>query len=324
MARARASLWMIGMTLATVAVMLLWPVSSEMEVITVEVHAGEFLQTTLLSATVVYENEQVIVSGMDGKIHTVHVTPGQSVKKDQLLFSLDTSAEEEMLSYVMNVRQKQLQAEGTLAVLAAQETTVLLEKETQLRAKIEAAHIRAWQDGWVDQVYVQAGEYAQTAQLLGVVRGEKLCVKAISDLETFKNARIGSVAVVRKEDRVVGSASLQALEAPVMNNMSGKIVQEAVFALVADEVLEAGDRLTLEMITNRVEAEALIPKAAVSSHNEVWIVDDGCVTPAKVDVSVRNDAWVLAGRELCGKTVVLLPDQFELAAGCTVKTAEEK
>ena len=324
MTKARASLWMFGMTFLTVSFMLLWPYTPKKIVTTATVQMGDLLQTILLAGTASYESERPIVSLLDGQIQRVHIIPGQRVQKGQLLFSLDTTAEEEMLAYVIKARiqQEQLYQEDALAAMAVQGITQLREKEKELRSRIEAAQIRAQQDGRVEQVYVQDGDYAKTAQFLGTLSGEQICICVAADTDTLRFAKIGSPAVIKKNGKLAGMAVLDSLSAPVMEETTGAAAQQGVFRILDAGQINAGDRLTLEMLQNRTETAALVPISAVSRKNEVWIDEGGKAVPVSIDVSIRNDTWVAAGDELTGKKVILLPDLYELTPGCAVQNAE--
>ena len=125
MSKARASLWMMVVTLAAVAAMLMTPYSPPVSVHTAVVACGDLLQSTLLSGVVTYARQQPMVSLRAGRVKRVYVTAGQQVEKGDLLISMDSSREEALLSSLI-----QLKTQNPLAYTAG--GTTWLETEAEL------------------------------------------------------------------------------------------------------------------------------------------------------------------------------------------------
>jgi len=321
-AKTRASVWMIGITFLTVAAMWLLPRTSGLTVYTAAVQNGDLLKTILLSGVAVYRDEQPVISPLQSRITKVHVREGQRVSKGELLFSLDTSSQEAALAAVMQARfaqEKLLGNQENEAILALGVLSDLMQKENELKTLIHSSQIRAAQNGIMQNIYIREGEYAQAAEVLGAVRGTELCIAASANASEVSGVQEGAPAALTRNGKKAGTAVLCRLTAPVAEENGTKAVQQMVLDPAEDVHLTVGDRVTIELLCGATENVALIPIAAVSRSNEIWIVEDGRAAPVSIDISKRNADYVALPNIYAGKHVVLAPDSYDLTSGCAVK-----
>lgn len=323
MPRAKASLVIILTTALTVAVLFWLPYTPAHIVHTVTAEKGEWVKTALLSGVVGYEQQQHCVAAWSGKISKVYASPGQKVKKGDVLFLMDTSVQEQMLYAMQNTRYTQMSRLGALeqetAILAAQQLQ-WNEKEMELKRSIELAQIRARMDGTVASVYVNEGSYVEEAGSLGSIHNDQLCVDASGRTEVVGKTAPGTSAVLEKEGKEMGIAQVLSLSAPEMT-MEG--MQRLKLLPLAQKQLaecEAGDRVTVELLIERIGDQVMIPLAAVDADSKVWYVENGAAYAQVVDTTRRNGNSVAVTPEWEGRKIILLPQG--LYEGCPVKEAK--
>jgi len=240
------------------------------------------------------------------------------VNKGDLLFQLDCSAEQEVLSACIQARRQREALGQAAAAFALEGQLSLSQLESQARAGIAASQIRAEADGVVENVYAQAGSYVQQGELLGWMRGTELCVQSSGDTERLAMVRAGAAAVLSTGEAV----QLQSMGAPTAENQ-----QQLVFIPLKEDGLterRVGETVTIEMLSGPVCNAALVPLAAVSANGEIWFVENGRARSETVDVSRRNADYVAVSAEWLGRSVVLAPDEAQLKQGCAVKEAGRK
>lgn len=334
MPKTKASLLVIAATALTVLTLFLLPFTPKVPVRTTVVARGELIKTTLLEGVVSYRDEQPCVAAQAGRVSAVYVAQGQRVSRGDLLFSLDTTAEEEALASLSQMLYEQEKAlkgfEGSDAIAAAavQSTWEARKTQVELLASVESKQIRAASDGVVGGVYAEEGSYVAALSVLGSVRGEGKRITAVNFLNDTAEILTGSPADVRSASgESLGLATLVATGAPAMDEKTAQYVQQLTFEPAEEAQLadaEIGDRVTVEMLCESLDDMALVPLGAVGSGDRLWVISNGTVTPVKIDVSRRNDQYVCVPDKLIGQSVVLLPDEYALYAGCPVKEAKKR
>lgn len=323
MPRAKASLLVILTSALTVAVLFLLPYTPAQRVHTAVAGRGDLMRSVLLSGTVSYFNQQPCVNVQAGRVAGVYVQPGQKVREGELLFAMDTSAQEAALASLQKARYAQratLEGQGdAVTALAMERELAWQEQETALRQSIEAAHVRAGIDGVMEVVYAREGDWIDAAGVLGAVRDESKCVVATVKLAALPLAQTGTPAALGENG--LGPAVLSRLDAP--DAQSG--MQRLVFTPAAQEQLakcEIGETVTVEMLVETVPDCVLVPLSAVAADGRVWYVENGRAH-SDVPGSVRRGGEMVAlGEEWDGRRVILLPDGARLTEGCTVKEAK--
>jgi len=314
MSKARISLLLILVSVMIASVLLSIPYSPAVPVRTARVETGAFAETYLLSGTVGYDQEQILFTPLEGVVDRIHVFVGRSVQKGDLIFRLDTSHAEAMLAELtaMNFQYETMvrKLDPSMQMLAQMQNDEKREARQRLLTQIEGSQIRSEMNGTVDRLFLREGQLVNAASAVGRIRSNQKCVWVAADGQ--KTLSEGTAAVIRKNGVCVGTA-VYSEESAATDRFS--------FIPVDDCLLEMneGERVTVEVLEKAASHRALLPLAAVSSENEVWIVEDGRIQPVEIDVSERNDSYVALPDEWNGKTVVLLPDSYDLTPGCAVK-----
>ena len=318
MSKARLSLLVMMLTGMIVLMLLTRPYTPAVAVRTTVVKTGELVKSMRLSGTVGYSEQQLCISPYDGRISHVHVQQGQRVRAGELLFQLDTEAEEQLLAELlqMNYQQKNglPRLDASVGSFLSAKDVDWLKTQLELKQRIQLAGIRSEADGVVEMVQVRNGELVPAKQIIGVVRGDQKCVRTAAVLPALK---IESVAVMIQNGTELGMAFLERMEHTESDQLVFVPFHEAALSNV-----DAGDVVAVEAVTESWNNVSLIPLAAVSETEEVWVVRDGRAYPAKIDISKRNDDYVALAPDWEGETLVLLPDMLSMSEGCRVKTEE--
>lgn len=321
MPRAKASLWVILTSALTVAVLFLLPYTPAVPVRTAEAHRGDLLRSVLLSGVVSYESQQPCLNAQAGRVAKVHVRAGQRVQAGELLFSMDTSAQEAALASLERARYAQRaalgQQEAVVSALAVERELAWQEQERQLRQSIEAASIRAGMDGVLDAVYAVEGEWVEAGSLLGSVRDTAKCVIA----QARQTVCPGTAAALEGRENTLGAAVLSRVSAPDMESGT----QQLVFLPASQEQLaqcETGETVTVEVLVETVADCVLAPLSAVAADGRIWYVEDGKARSEAPGELKRSGESVALDANWEGRQVILLPDDARLSEGCAVKEAK--
>jgi RND family efflux transporter MFP subunit len=126
-----------------------------------------------INGSIKAENEAIVSTEIMGQVQNIYVTEGQTVKKGQLLVSLNASVTESSIREVQTSlelatktyeKQEELWKEniGTeLQYLQAKNNKETLESRLEtLQARLEMAKPRAPFNGMVDEIYMKIGELA--------------------------------------------------------------------------------------------------------------------------------------------------------------------
>ena len=330
MRKTKASLWVITATLITVATLFLLPFTPKTSVHTTMVHTGELIRSTLLEGMVCYESEQPCVALKAGKVAHVYVKEGQPVKQGDLLFSMDTTAEEAALAAAISAcnQHPNESVEGLEQLVAAassQASLALKERLAELEGSIALAQIRAGADGVMGGVYAKEGELVGEMTLLGDVHGTQKAIAAAGRTSDLAGVARGASALLQSTSgQVNGLATVVRLGAPELNDATAQAMQTVFLLPTAQEALSdaaVGDKMMVELICEATSDVALIPIAAIDSQERVWVVENGRATPVSIDVSRRNEDYVAVSKEWAEKRIILMPNTRQLYAGCAVKEA---
>lgn len=321
MPRTRVSLLMIAVTFAAMTAFFLVPFTPRMAVHTVTAERGDLLRTLTLEGTVEYRHQQTCAALNAGVVEAVYVRPGQQVKKGDLLFALDASAQMEMLALWSKGRYAQQQAAEWMTVWQSDAGT-----ERELRAQIEGSRIRADVDGVVRAVYVEKGDMVAEAGLLGVISGEEKCVSALACVQEVQGIDLGSAAILTKQGQS-SAATLSSLGAPVWSTGLAQSSQRLTLLPLYQEALAdagIGESIQTELLVQCLEDVTLIPIGAVDKQGQIWVVENGKAAPLSIDTTHRNESYVAGDSALAGARLILAPDECALWAGCPVKEARSR
>lgn len=321
MSKGKASLLMMLTAAVTSAMLMGGPEQERLMLQTAVVQPGELVRSELVSGVVSYAQVQPCVSLKDARVSAVHVQAGQRVESGDLLFSLDTAAEEAALTalYQEAYERKILasRSDEPVSALADYWSRDWFEKELALKAAVESSVIRASHSGVVEAVYVKEGEFALKDALLGVVRGEDKCIVASGAADVWTGILPGTAALVFDETGKEEAAALQFLLAPADNQ------QSAVFELHPEQLADwtVGQPVTVEVLFHSIPAQALIPLAAVDEQNRCWYVENGIVECAEVNTNIRSVDYAAEGAQWAGRRLVLEPDLEKIYEGMKVSEA---
>ena len=295
---------------------------------TAAIRTGDFLQTLPMIGTVEYEQQHNSFVLRNGKIARVYVKKGQKVKAGELLFTLDTSNEENAMAKLSQLRyqQQSIRDMGSVVnLMTLQSEYELLRQEVELKHRIEASHMRSEAEGVVEAVYIKAGTCAQTGELAVVVRGEEKCINVLADPSELAGIDSGTAAVMTHRGQYTGTAKIERMDAPVMTTEG---IRQQITLVPVDgndlDLYEAGTSISVEVLTDSIPSQALIPMAAIDRDDRVWIIENGRVYSVRLESGKYNDQFVaVPAHEWDGRQVVLLPDRYQLQEGCTVKNAKK-
>lgn len=319
MSRSKASVLAVLTTLLATAAMFGLPYNPAAVVKTTVAARGEWTRTVLVSGTVGYRR-QPCAALQTGILAEVLVSPEQAVQKGDLLFQMDTSAQERALAAVKSARYQQqtlLDTEAMAAVIAVQKDLEWQETERQLLDFIETAQVRAHTDGVVENVYAQPGEYVSAGALLGMVREGEKCVMAFGRADTLAGLQPGADAILRRNGEVLGKATVESISAPDTTGRQQMILQPANALNLAQ--CESGEKITAEIAKATFSDCTLIPISAMDENGKVWFVNGGRACSEQVEVRLFDDAAAVVSDHWEGRRVVLNPK--DLTEGCRVKEA---
>lgn len=290
---------------------------------TATVQTGELVQTEQLQGVVGYTRQEAFGSVISGKVAHVHIVPGQYVQTGELLVQLDCSEAERRLSAMIQAeynRQELLhKADETVSAFLIMQNYEDEKLKQELLFTIEASQIRAESDGYIEELYVEEGEYINASTLLGVIRSAEKCVW--SSCDSGSPYELGTVATVSYSKSKPHTAYLSEVRRdPSQENTSYRTtlrfvpIDEKIY-----EQVEAGKNVAVQIITSGQTRYALLPLSAVTVKNTVWVVENARIREIAIDTSIRNDRYVGLPLEWKGKRVILEPDGYALTDGAVTK-----
>lgn len=331
MPKTKASLLVIAATAVTVATLFLLPFTPKTAVRTAAVERGDLIRSTLMEGVVAYADEQPLIALQAGRVARVYVSQGQAVRAGDLLVSMDTSVQEQELAAVNRLLYEQETAlaafgqVGETALNAAQTVLEARTRQTELRAAIASAQIRAERDGVVGAVYVAEGAVAGEGSLLGMVHGTGLQVVAAGRAEELANVPQGAAAMVTSaEGKALGAAVLGQAGAPEADGATGQTMQPLSFLpwrAGAWRERKPGIAWWWNWCARcwRIRRWCLSAQWTAMTRSGSWMAEQP--RPVEIDLALRNDAYVAVPQEWAGKRVVLLPETAALYPGCAVREA---
>ena len=332
MPKTKASFAIIAVTVCTVVVMFVLPVTPKIPVSTAVIERGSLVVTQSLEGLVGYGNEQICMLPVAGLVTHVSTWQGQTVGKGEVLLRLDTTWEEQALADLEQAVYGQEQALDSIRASGEAIMAVWLQNQLSLEAQIreltlgiEAKTLRAPADGVVGQVYARSGDYVAALSPMLSVRDRNLELSARQRVQESMTLCQGMRAVVYAQGEQRAVATLSGFDAPAMDTATGLYMQTLRFSVEeGEEWLKArvGEAVSLELLSKVVPDVALAPIAAVSANNHLWVIREGRVFPIAVDPRHRDEDFVWVSEELLGEKVVLLPDEAGLRPGSAVKESK--
>lgn len=313
----------VGISLA-VSVSLLTRQDDRVRVKTTTAIQGHFVQTTEHFGVVCYQNQPCIAQS-SGKISQVNAVRDMPVKQGELLFRLDTSAEEVILGDLIGTFSSEnfpdLADESVLAVLN-QNNFRKLEQET--KQKIQAAQIRAQSAGIMGEVYVTEGEWVNAGALLGLIHEpDKSIVVTLEYPHPYTNKQ--GCFFTHKEKQF--NASVRKILPPQKSTAGEQVYQQLWLLPETPEALtsvEAGEKVIVEFVEEMRDNAVVAPLLALSSQNEIWYAQGGKAYSYKCEDLIHNGDFVLISEELADKRIILNPDELDLTEGCSVYEEKQK
>jgi len=320
MRNGKKGLLMLGCSLLTAVLMIGWPVKETLNVETAVVQRGELVQTLLMSGQVCYSDQQPCISLKSGRIAKVFVEQGQEISKGDLLFKLDSAAEERALASLHEKKYAQKTAiahlDGTVSAFTLQNELEWLNAEKLLLEGIAASQIRAEADGIMEAVYVQEGEYVPEMTLLGTLHGAGLYIAA--------SAYAGEANHILPDAAAVVSAGQENIPVRLVKKMNGDEARTQIFCFEAIKenglnALSAGDMVRLEVTKNTEPISALIPISAIDADDRVWVVQNGKAYSRSITLGEYSRTHAAAELTWVGETVILHPETYDLVDGTAVQ-----
>jgi len=321
--RGTIAAYMFAGSICAALIIHLWPERTAVQVETVQIQSGPLVRTVLLDGVVSCEQEQACFSPKQGTVAAVYVKEGQQVACGDLLFQLDTSAEEAALARLYRMRydyqsvlnQLDLSAEATVLQAQLEWNTT----ERQLVAGISASQIRAHMDGTVETIAVEKGALVSGAQVLGVIHGNDKVIKAQAYTEDVRETSSGAAAVVKTAEGVYPLVLKDKKNLP--ENPDFQIVYFEPAEQAGIDHFHAGRKLTVELVRDTEDCEALIPLEAIDSDGNVWYIQSGKAYSGQVEAKSFNRTHAAGEKEWSGRKVILYPDRFQLENGMRVQVS---
>jgi membrane fusion protein (multidrug efflux system) len=333
MPKTKASFCVIAATLCTVIVLFVLPITPKIPVSIAVIERGSLIRSQSMEGLVGYANEQPCLSPLAGQVAQVYVRQGQAVQKGELLARLDTSIEERALSELRQAfhhqeeTARQLWAHSEAAQAVWLQNQLSMEQKMQeLTLAIEAKTLRAPVDGVLGQIYTGENDYVDAFSPMMTLHGAALEIRAGQRFQDSANLRVGMRAMILAGGAQQAVGTLKGFDIPSVDSATGLYSQTLRFSVEEGQAWLAerlGETVALEVLWDVEPDMALVPIAAVSQNNQLWLVKDGKANATLIDPRKRDADYVCVPEEFIGETVILLPDELPLHQGCLVKEAEE-
>lgn len=318
--------FMLGITVVTVGAMLWVPGERARPVRAEQVTLRRMEERVDGGGLIGRIGEHTVSSLSGGVIAQVFVEPKQQVEKNQALFRLDTSVQEQALSALLRAQDRGQALQGapledaaTVWEDGAQWLTEAQREENrrqaeQLEVQIAAMTVRAQEAGEVLSTYIRAGEVllpgvpaltlAQDAQVIHMQVGERESLRL----------REGMRARLLRDDVSLGGAVVTTVGLP-QTRQDG--VLTVAVELRPDQTipLPVGARLDVEIICKEQEQALLLPLEAIDeSTQSVWQVYKQRAWQVPVEVGLQ-DALHAAVQGLAGDAWVIVQPPSDLQEG---------
>ena len=318
MCKTRVSFLLILISVMILSVSVSLAYVPSLEVKTVLIESGPFAEVTRLVGNVVYSDEQLCFFPFAGKVAQIYVTPGQNVKKGDLLFRLDTTDAEKALSLLARQENLQQSSIGDFQVAASSFALMQVYEVQQLRQnllrQIAGAQLRAEIDGIVEEIYIRQGQMIESSGPAGRIVGLDRQIQVVNQsLKVQKD----TPALIYYDKQSTGTAYFVEDEITIENMTQ---IRNLKFA-PADQCLDGMDphqKVELALLDGDYSEATLIPLEAVDIENQIWVVENGRARAVEIDISRRNESYIAAEEKWRGKRVILLPEKYDLSNGCLV------
>lgn len=320
MRKSKKALLMLGGSMLIAILMIAWPAKQPLAVSTEVIQYGDLVQTVLMNGVVCHRDQQPCISLRSGRIKRVLVERGQQIRQGELLFQLDTAAEEQALSAMYRQSFNQTTALGQLdsaaSALLLQNEIDWQQLESQLMAGVEAAQIRASSDGVMGAVYVRENEYVPEGAQLGMTHSHGMQI-AVSG-----GAAEGNVMPLD----TVGAATIRGQTFPVRLERKTSVDENGMQMFLFDAIDEnewnewqVGESVRIEAVKMTPVSGALIPLSAVSADGSVWTIQNGRAQKRNIFFGESNRTHIVADAVWTNQTVILEPDTYELTEGMLIQ-----
>lgn len=318
------------------------PPAGEMPPVVVEAVTVESsnLSQNISASGSVYSNESAdIRPEISGRIAKIHFHDGQSVKKGDLLFTLDDSVQKAELERARanmelaknNVsRAKDLSKKGYTSEVryeeAVAEQRLAIANVELAKANMDKATIRAPFDGVLGLRRVSPGDFVNTdTVMINLDQTTKVKIE-FSIPERFLPKLKKNTEVTLTTDAYKGenfTAKVAAFESRV-DQKNRSIMVQAV-AENPKNKLVAGQFVEVRLPISEKESALVIPDQAlvpIGANNYVFVVQDGAVKKIDVKTGARTQSKVEILEGLNQGDVIVTAGQQKLQDGAKVATKE--
>ena len=332
MRKSVASLWVLGVTAITAAVLFVLPITPKVAVETVPITRGRLIHARSIAVTVTHREETPVVTWLAGRVAEVCVRQGEAVAQGQLLLRLDTSVEEATLRQIARLRAEAdtgaaawasaLGGSGderaALQPLTGAGEVELLARAEECRQSIAAKQVRATQGGVAGQVYARQGAFVAAGTVALSVHQPGVQATAVQPLQSCAELALGTHAVLAQEG-ASAVATLCAFGEPTWEDALGGYVQTLTFDVAEDAPLRVGRQAEADMLLSVREGVPVAPLSALTARGTLWVAREGKAYEERVDAAQRDAEFVLVPERLLGCAVILEPNEDKLYPGAPVK-----
>ena len=284
MKKTKASLGVVGITLAAVCTLLAWGGDAlpAAQVQLCRVETGSVEQLLALSGTLRYEMEYGAISPATGVVAQVYVQQGDQVVSGQPLFRLGGEAQALAVSSALAGRSGW--PDKVAANLGGAQ---LLEASAQL----EALTVRAAADGRVQQVSVCENGGVMAGSVAMAITGGRQEVRCSAVLRDAEKLRQGMAARIIKDGEVLTTARVERIGPAEVNTTTGQTVCQVSLAAAETIELPLGAALEAEVILCGQEQVPVLPVQAVAEDGTLWWVADGRVYETTAEVLMADEVY---------------------------------
>lgn len=307
---------------------------------------------TMIKGSIAAQTEVAVMPKSAGVVEKVNVAVGDTVKKDQTLFTLETKElraqlEQAQASYRMNKaayddavrtyeRMQTLYDEGAISLSQLEQAEVAVDRSSTdsaaasvelLQLQLNNATIKAPIAGIVSAVTVTEGQIA----------GQQVAAVTIVDIDKVKlaaditEANINQVAVGQEVQVNVSAASSEPFTGvidTIAPAVDSRTMAYPVTILIdnPEHQLKAGMFAEANISTEKREQVLAVPVSALVTGEEpaVYVVQDGVAHLAPIETGLTNEEWaeVLSGLEPGAQVVVQGQHRLVEGTPVTVVTGE--
>lgn len=342
MRKSTLSVLMIGVTVLTVMALLIWPgiassaLPSErrIKVEATEITLGKVEKAVSVSGILCYQGEFFSVVPQGGMVAKVYVAEGDAVKKDQVLYRLDTTMEEALLEKAYSALAKvQAQEDAiftaiskvpSLSSLEASELSyedLMATQVMELEATIESMTVRAYQDGQVLSVFCRQGELINGGNPGALLASDTQEIRTQVTARDRTKIQQGMQARIGYEGEQVTLGTVTHVGALTLDSTTGLTTAQVVLALDHEVALPIGAQLEVDILLETAAGVPVVPMEALTAKDTLWQVYEGRAYSLTPTLSLMDDrqAWV---QGVCLGIQVILNPPEDMLEGQRVKVQE--